>query len=331
MNYVRASQIFADGNCEVTAIGVPIINYVPGLLIDITCAVPDGPMSWYHGQPCDGPSISSSQLRTIFSQSLAHYWDLSPLNPDRQEFKQTEQVIIGRAAHHLLLGEGDFSKHFIIRPDKAPDGRDWHGANKSCKEWQAQAEDAGLTVLKPEWAEYIKGMFSTLNREKAIVDGILNGMVELSMFYKDDETGIWIKSRPDAVPNDTDASDLKCVSDISDDGISRSLGERGYHQQAALVDEAMTRIFGRGLENFFLVYVEQKRPHSVRIDAINPEDIADGKEENKAALRLFKRALEDNYWPGPKNAAGDGGYVRRTSWAREAAKRRLEQIKRELA
>ena len=308
-----------------------IYEYVPGVKIDITCAVRNMPMDVYHGQPCVGVSASSSQLRTIFSKSLAHFWDTSSLNPNRQPFQDTEATVLGRAAHHILLGESDFSKHFVIRPDMAPDGRAWNGNNHTCKDWLVEQELAGLTVLKPEQVEYIKGMSKSLSAEPIIQGGILNGEVELSMFYQDKETGIWVKSRPDAVPNGSDASDLKCVSDISDDGISRGLGDRGYHQQSAIVSEAMLHVFQRQMENFFLIYVEQKRPHSVRIDTIDPEDIAAGIHENRAALRLLKRALETDYWPGPKNVAGDGGFVRRTKWTREWAKRRLEQIERELA
>ncbi|TIX28801.1 PD-(D/E)XK nuclease-like domain-containing protein [Mesorhizobium sp.] len=308
-----------------------IREYVPGTKITEPGAYKNVPMEFYHGQPTDGPSISSSGLRTIFNESLAHYWDKSPLNPDRQEFQDTEATILGRAAHFLLLGESDFANFFVIRPTEAPDGRAWNGNNASCKQWLAERALEGLTVLKPEQLEYIKGMSKTLAAEPPVQDGILNGMVELSLFWQDPETGIWLKSRPDAVPNDSDAADLKCVSDITDDGISRALGERGYHQQAALVNEAMNVVLRRQMENFFLIYVEQKRPHCVRIDTVDPKEIDAGTAENHAALRLFKKALDTGYWPGPKNLSGDGGFVRRTPWSRTQAERRLALIEQELA
>lgn len=307
-----------------------IRNYDGGVITE-PGAYLNVPMDRYHGQPCAGPSISSSGLRTIFNQSLAHYWNTSALNPNREDFKDTEATILGRAAHHLLLGESDFNKFFVLRPEEAPDGRAWNGNNISCKKWLAEREIEGLTVLKAEQLEYIKGMSKTLAAEPPIRGGILNGMVELSLFWQDPETGIWLKSRPDAVPNDSDAADLKCVSDITDDGISLALGERGYHQQAALVNEAMNVVLGRQMENFFLVYVEQKRPHCVRIDTVDPKEIDAGTAENHAALRLFKKALDTDYWPGPKNLSGDGGFVRRTPWSRNQAERRLALIEQELA
>lgn len=306
-------------------------EYIPGTKITEPGAYRNVPMSVYHGQPTEGPSISSSGLRTIFIKSLAHYWDESSLNPERAEFKDTEFTILGRAAHHALLGEADFSNFFIVRPEEAPDGRAWNGNNNSCKQWLAERALEEITVLKQEQIEQIKGMSKALAAEPPIQGGILNGEVELSLFWQDPETGIWLKSRPDAVPNDNDSADLKCVSDVSDDGISRALGERGYHQQAALVDEGMRMVFGRPLENFFLVYVEGKRPHCARIDTVAPEEIEAGYHENHAALRLFKRALDTGYWPGPKNMSGDGGFVRRTKWQRTFAERRLELINQELA
>ena len=81
----------------------------PGLYADIPIAV-------YHSDCCIGPSISSSGLRTIFYYSPQHYWAQSYLNPQRKEEDPTKALIFGRAAHHLLLGEKEFHKHFAIRP-----------------------------------------------------------------------------------------------------------------------------------------------------------------------------------------------------------------------
>ena len=299
------------------------IKEYTGGLISEPGAYANVPMGFYHGQPCVGPSISSSQLRTIFSKSLKHYWDQSPLNPDRESFKDTDATILGRGAHHLLMGESDFSKFFAISPFDS-------FRTKESKEWKAEQELNGITVLKAEQLEYIRGMAESLAKEAP--PGILNGHIELSMFWQDEETGVWLKSRPDAVPNSSgDVADLKCVGQIFDDDISRGLSERGYHQQAALVSTALDKVLGVQMENFFLVYVEQKRPHSVRIQTIDPDDIAAGIEENRASLRLFAKALKTGEWPGPKSPSGDGAFVRRGSWAREWAKRRLDYINQELA
>ena len=40
------------------------------------------------------------------------------------------------AAHHALLGESDFDKHYVVRPALL-NGKPWHGARGDCKEWLA--------------------------------------------------------------------------------------------------------------------------------------------------------------------------------------------------
>lgn len=306
-------------------------EYVPGTVITEPGAYLNVPMDFYHGNPCDGPSISSSGLRTIFTQSLKHYWDGSPLNPDRVDFKDTEFTILGRAAHHLLLGEADFDRYFVVRPETYQ-GEKWNSNKSICKAWLAEQELSRRTVVTEAQMQQIRGIAASLQAEPIVQGGILNGYVEVSMFWKDAETGIWLKSRPDVVPNFSgDAADLKVVSDVSTEAISRALSDRGYHQQGALIGEAFREVLGMEMEHFSLVYAEGKRPHSVRIDEPHPEEIAQGHLENHAALKLFKRALETGEWPGPKNPSGDGGYIRRTKFAREQAEHRLKLIEQELA
>lgn len=306
-------------------------QYEPGKKITEPGAYLNVPMEVYHGQPTDGPSVSSSGLRTLFIDSPKHYWLGSHFNPEREDIEQTEAIVLGRAAHHLMLGEGDFSKFFAIRPETL-DGEKWNGNRTACKKWLGEQALNGLTVLTPGQVEQIKGMSRSLAAEPIIQGGILNGAIEVSLFWKDPETGIWLKSRPDAIPNSSgDYSDLKCVADVSDDGISRSLGERGYHQQGALVGEASREVLKMEMEHFTLVYVEQKKPHCVRFDEIAPEEIRQGALENRAALRLLRRCIDTGYWPGPKSIAGDGGYVRRPSWSQKRAAERVAAIEMELA
>jgi hypothetical protein len=309
---------------------VGVYEYEPGTKITKPGLYLNMPMEAYHGTPTIEPSISSSQLRTLFNKSPAHYWLGSPMNPDSEPFKDTEFTILGRAAHHLLLGEKDFKEHFVIRPALGPDGEKWNNAKNICKAWMKEQAAERLTVITMEQLEQIKGMETSLSAEPAVNDGILNGEIEASMFYQDPETGIWVKSRPDSIPNDSDAADLKCVSDVFDEGIAKGLGNNGYHQQAALTKSAIFHTLRREMENFFLVYVEQKSPHSVRIETIDPVDIVAGERENRAALHIFRRCLETNYFPGPKNVAGDGGYVSRTKYARDNALRKVERYEKEL-
>lgn len=288
------------------------------------------PLADYHGQPTVGPSVSSSGLRTIFAKSCAHYWLTSPLNPNRVEREPSQAMILGQAAHHLLLGEAEFGKHFVIRPDEL-NGKPWHGNRTDCKEWQAAVAAESLTVLLPAQVDAIKGMAVALGQHPLVRAGILGGEIERSILWQDEETGVWLKVRPDAIPTDAlDFSDLKTTPDVSHDAIVRSIGEFGYHVQAALVGMACRAVLGREMESFSLVFVESAAPHCVRVVTLQPEDLSLGEQQIRSALKLFKSCLDRGVWPGPGGEQSDAEYVGLTTWARDRAQGRIATIAMEL-
>src|ERR1700678_232489 len=191
------------GECAVTPIPwnkKPITK--PGLYTGI-------PMDAYHSQTICGsePSISSSMLRKLFLRSPAHYWAYSSYNPAGKpaEDEETEALILGRAGHHVLLGEKFFAERYVIRPRKVLDQdlfwKPWNGNRTECIEWLK--DHSHLTVLTPDQAEQIKGMALSLSCYPLVQEGALNGYVECSMFWRDPRTGIWLKARPDVIPTDS--------------------------------------------------------------------------------------------------------------------------------
>lgn len=308
--------------------GAPIA--LPGIYANV-------PMDTYHGQLTVGHSASHSSLERLWSKSPLHFFDRWYANPDRADDAPSEYMVIGKAAHALFLGEPHFAKQFIRRPEIAPDGRQWHGSNKSCIEWMARAAASGRTVLSPSQVEQISGMAKRLDAEPLVRGGMLSGLIEQSFVWQDAETGLWLKARPDVVPADGDYVDLKIVSDISDDGIQRSITSFGYHRQAALVLEGASRLLGvpfnlRGGKgetglSFTLVFVESSRPHAVEIVTLKPSDIEAGRAEVHAALRLLKHCIDKNWWPGPSGEQRDARFLGLSGRSIERNEYRLGQIK----
>src|SRR5687767_976932 len=118
-------------------------------------------LRWYHDDCCVGPSASSSVLRTVWSDSPAHAWAQSRLNPANWEERQDQETgeitrvflpeegverphfSLGRAAHHLLfLGRKGFDKEFAVRPEKWSDWR-----TNDSKRWKREMIDAGYTII----------------------------------------------------------------------------------------------------------------------------------------------------------------------------------------
>lgn len=265
------------------------------------------PLETYHSAAiCDGPSVSSSGLRVLFAESPAHFYQGWPGNPNREEPEDKKHFIVGRAAHHLFLGEPYFAKLFCVQPESYPDKKTgelkkWTYAAAFCKEWAEQRKKEGRLPLTNGDVETIKGMAASLGRHPLVRAGALNGLIERSIFWKDKETGIWLKARPDAIPGDSgDFVDLKTTArKVLWHEIVRELGERMYHQQGALICRAAREVLGIDKPTFTLVFVEKQPPHCVRVVTVKEHELERGDKQNRMALDLMAKCLKDKKWPGP--------------------------------
>jgi hypothetical protein len=292
------------------------------------------PLDEYHrGDICDGPSVSSSTLRTVWNFSPAHAWSHSPLNPQRVEEADVAARNwrnVGRAAHHLLTAEIGFADQFAVRPETVG-GKKWHGNLTEAKDWLAARKREGKTVLTPADVGAIKGMAVSIGACSLVQAGALNGLIERSFFWKDTETGLWLKARPDAIPSDSgDFTDLKTTRSVQYLDLQKSIADYGYHQQAALVLEGALAL-GIEATSFSLIWVEKTPPYCVRVTTIKDDDLARGAQQNRIALRTFADCLASGVWPGPGDDRDDAEYVGLPDWSKKQIDDRLKLQLREAA
>lgn len=273
------------------------------------------PIDRYHsGDICIEPSISSSGLRTIFNESPKHYWAFSPYNPKRYKDDETDALLLGRAAHHLLFGQEKFLKEYAVRPDVLG-GEKWHSNRTACKIWLQDRAKEGLTVVTAAQIETIKGMAEAMMEEPLVKAGILNGLIEHSWFWKDKETGVWLKVRPDATPNASlDFADLKTTASVLWNDLQRTIRDNAYYQQAALVAEACKEVVGKPMNSFTLVFVEKKPPFCVAIVSLKENDIERGMKANRVAIDTFADCMKSGKWPGPGGGYEDARYIELPEW-----------------
>lgn len=290
----------------------------------------------YHSQCCDGPSLSSTGIRRLL-RSPAEFWMHSELNPDRLEEEDKTAFVLGRAAHHLVLGEADFSKHFVVRPETLG-GEKWNGNRNACKDWLAARKAEGLTVLTPAQVEQIKGMAGLQPWQKGMTNcglantplvaegGVLSGEIERSLVWEYD--GVWLKARPDAIPGaSNDFADLKTASTGTEDReLALSVYDRGYFVQAAMVGMGSSAVLGRQMDGFHLVFVQTAEPHAVSIRTLEDEDIIRGERAVFTAIQIFKHCMRTGHWPGPTARQADAQRLSLPQWGRENFDRRLDLL-----
>lgn len=259
------------------------------------------PIEIYHSNRVTAePSVSSSGLRTMWYKSARHFHAGWPFNPLAQhDGEETAAFVMGRAAHHLFLGEDDFSLKFIQRPEKIA-GLAWQGNRTECRAFLKQMAAAGRTVLTSDNIVVIRGMAAAL-AEHPLAMQLLQGAVEQTLVAKDPETGIWLRARPDVIPTaDGTFADLKTTPSVVDTDLWRTMRTFGYHMQGALIWQ-VCEILGLPFDGFALVFVEKKHPFCVRIIDMTDFDLNRGRRQNRAMLREMRRCLDSGDWPEPES------------------------------
>lgn len=263
------------------------------------------PIEVYHGPGiCNGLAVSSSNLRTCWTKSPAHMFAEWAENPNRIEKEMTSAMLIGACAHFLLLGEEGFRTKYIPYPPEYPDKKTgvlkpWIMSADFCKVWHEKQVKGGRTPVKPAVLDDIIQMARSLRKEAMVNAGMLRGQVEVSGFWKDQETGLWLKTRPDVVPMDgPEFVDLKTTKEVTTVSLMSTIRSFGYHMQGALVGEVCDGL-GQPFDSFTMLFVETSSPYCARAVQMPDIDLGRGRELNRQMLRQIKGCIDLNRFPGP--------------------------------
>lgn len=292
---------------------------------------------WYSGIPlekyhspgiCAGPAVSSSNLRTCWSKSPRHMFASWAENPRREDDPPTRPQILGAAAHHLFLGEDGFNIKYVQQPETYPDKKlgfqkPWSNLADHCKRWHKEQRDAGRLVVTPKEMHAIREMAASLQTEAVVQAGLLDGNAEVSGFFKDKETALWVKVRPDVVPMDgPDFVDLKTAREVTTVALQSSIHEYGYNMQGALIWEACEAL-GQPFAMFTLLFIETTNPWCARAVPVSKEDLGIGWRQNLLMKRWVRACILADHWPGP--GADDHGELSMSHAARERIVARLKR------
>lgn len=255
----------------------------------------------YHRNPnlLPAPSISASGLKCLLSKSPRHYWFDSPLNSDRPPEQDKAHFNVGKAAHDMLLLSERWPECYHILPEgyTAPSSR-----TKNFSEDQIAAlaaKDAGKTLIRWDDAALVRGMADAIRSNPLAAAALANGESEVTLCWQDKETGVWLRARPDFLPNKRKIiPDLKTAADASPKAFQRTIANYGYAQAAALYLDGIEAVFGDRPTNWIHVVVEKEPPHVVALYELPQEDIGRGRWLNRRAIRIFADCLSTGKWAG---------------------------------
>ena len=275
-------------------------------------------MTWYHSQEvCPDPSVSSTGIRKAALESPHAFWKTFDGNPNRYPKKEdSDSLILGKAAHSLILGDEVFDEHFIYVPADAPkrptktqvaafdkNGKWSDAAKEGAEYWEAfDAKAAGRLLLKEEQVQKIQYMAENLNTNPLAVEVLKSDLIEISMIWQDELTGLWLKSRPDCIPsNGADFGDLKTFAPKGKNlrlSVQRSITDFGYSLQMALAVMGAEQVLGNSAENCALVFCQTSEPYDVIPVNIETDTLYWARVYSRDGLNKIKHGLDTGDWPG---------------------------------
>lgn len=251
----------------------------------------------YQSDPCAEISLRSSTAWVMHDKTPAHAaWSCARLNPLWTAPEEKAYFNIGKIAHTLLLGKG--AGFAIVHHD------DYRKAEARVE--RDAITEAGKVPLKAGEAAQVRAMAKAATQQ--IAGMVAAGTIEASPFdsAKSEQVIVWrdhgvlCRAMLDGLSIAEDAMDEYKTdgTDISPNAWQWRARKLGYIFRLAF--------YRRGLEALKLAYSPTIRvfvqssepPYLMALYRIDDELIARADQQVIAALKLWRRCLEKNSWPG---------------------------------
>jgi exodeoxyribonuclease VIII len=225
-------------------------------------------------------------------RSPAHYraWRDHPTPP-------TPAMMFGTVVHTAVLEPEKLEGSFVAMPDDVPDKR-----YKEGKAWWAEfnATNAGRIVLTAEQAARVlrvrDAMLSSPAGNALLQAG---GLIESTMLWTDDESGVPCKCRPDYLSRDRGyVVDVKTSTNATQESFAKSIAQFGYHLQAQLYRRGIATVYGVLPPRWLWLVVETEEPFGVAAFNATARMLAFADARIADALTLYRNCIDNDYWPG---------------------------------
>ena len=232
--------------------------------------------------------VSRSALWT-YKQLPKKYW-YEYLSGEYVRPAETESFLIGSMLHTMMLEPELFESSYYVMPKV-------NRATKAGKIAYSESFQlaAGRTLITDLQLLQVHTMCKQLKDQALVSNVLLGSIVEKSIYWEDEETGLICKCRPDLI-SDLITADLKSTDDASPRGFQNSAMKYGYMMQAAMIFEGLQSI-GQVFEKFLFICVEKKQPYATALYLLDDEALQYGRDQFHKTLRQFVDSYDTNYWP----------------------------------
>lgn len=229
--------------------------------------------------------VSKSDLDLIHISPL-HY-----KTAKEQPKKQTEALIFGSALHKFVLENQDYNSEFITAP--VCDRRTKEG-KAIYAEFLEQSK--GKSIVSAEQYDSILNISEAISEHPLAGKLLFGGKAEQSYFWKDEDTKILCKCRPDYVKGNY-CIDLKTTQSAKPENFFKSAYNYRYHVQAYWYLKGL-RACGCNVKDFIFIAVEKEPPYAICVYVASEDFLKLGEIEAESDLKTYKKCLESGNWHG---------------------------------
>ena len=266
--------------------------------VQILGVVHDMPAEDYHAVE----ALSATGLR-VLARSAWHY-------RHRVNVEPTRPMLRGTLAHCVVLEPDAMADRYVVVPEGAPrrpTAAQWAAKKPSPESMSAMEWWRGFNT-SAEGRQIVSAAdySNTLLQLRAVADepvlsGILSaGRGEVSVFWVDEETGVYCKARPDWLndsENELMVLDLKTTADESPNGFGRAAARMKYHIQAAHYTAGIEATMKRKVREFVFGAVTSEPP-VLAVPYMLADDLKEqAADERRELLDLYARCQRENHWP----------------------------------
>ncbi len=249
-------------------------------------------------------AFSASDMKHLARS--AWHWKNRPASQ-----QSTRSMLTGSLVHCAQLEPEALNNRYVFVPESAPrkpTEAQWNAAKSNessaaAKDWWAKFNEqiAGRELVTADEFALMQQQLKALAENPTLASDFATGQSEVSIFWIDEETGVYCKARPDHIHHLDDRTvriiDIKSTMDESPSGFGRVAARLGYHRQAAHYTMGYTQVTGKKVEAFVFAAVTSQAP-VLAVPYVLTDEIADQAIDERADLiELYARCKRENHWP----------------------------------
>lgn len=217
----------------------------------------------------------------------------------------------GSAVHSIVLESG--------AEIETVDAKSWLGKTAQAERIEIRA--SGRIALLPHEFQAAHAIAARIRRHpvaSALFDPE-RGIPERSLFWRDEESGVMLRARPDWLPEPVAGErlivpDLKTTGAVDPESIARTMAKFNYGMQGEFYERGIRALgIARDVVVLF-VFVMRAAPYLIQVVGVPEVDRSIAAAKNRRAIEVFAQCSKSGIWPGFE-MGHDVAYIDVPGWA----------------